>query len=187
MKKILLSLFIALPLHAIAQDVATRGTTEDASVKEHAMAEPSLSIATFSYEKCWEAMPEVAKAKAELETLREQYVAEMKRSEADFNDKYEDFLEQQAKLAASIRNKRQAELQKIMEENLAFKAKSQETLANTEAAKYAPIKEKLQQAIEKIAKDGNYNMVMNRDNGTIPYIDNVKIVDITDAIISKLK
>lgn len=178
---------MALPLHAIAQDIAPVVTTEASSVKEHTKAEPSLSIAVFSYEKCWEAMPEVAKVKTELATLREQYVAEMKRAEADFNDKYEDFLEQQSKLAASIRNKRQAELQKIMEENLAFKAKSQETLATTEATKFAPIKAKLQQAIEKIAKDGNYNMVLNQDNNAVPYIDNVKIVDITNAIIAKLK
>lgn len=188
MKKIILSLFMALPLYAVAQESTSADNTAEAStVAQQTVAEPSLSVAVFSYEKCWNAMFDVAKVKAEIEALREQYVTEMKRAEADFNDKYEDFLEQQSRLAASIRNKRQAELQRLLEENLAFKAKSQETLANTEAAKLEPLKDKLQQTIEKIAKEGNYNMVINRDNYTVPYIDNVRIVDITPAIIEKLK
>jgi len=187
MKKIFLSIFMALPLCASAQEAIPVPTTENATVVQQTKAEPSLSIAVFSFDKCWQSMPEVTKVKAEMEVLREQYVAEMKRAETDFNEKYEDFLEQQSKLASSIRNKRQAELQKIMEENLSFKAKSQETLANTEAAKLAPLKDKLQQTIEKVAKEGGYNMVVNRDNYTVPYIDNVRIVDITNTIIAKLK
>ena len=178
---------MALPLCVYAQEVATVSSAADTLANMQTKAEPCLSIAVFSQEQCWAAMPEVAAVKADLATLREQYVAELKRAEADFNDKYEDFLEEQAKLANSIRTKRQAELQKIMEENLAFKAKSQETLANTEATKLQPLKDKLHQAIEKVAKDGGYNMVINSDNYTVPYIDNVKVTDITAAIITALK
>lgn len=187
MKKLILSLLMVLPLCAIAQGNGSALVVENVAHEQQTKAEPSLSIAVFSYQECWDAMHEVAKVKTEIAALRDQYTMELKRAEADFNAKYEDFLEQQAKLASSIRNKRQAELQKIMEENLAFKAKSQETLASTEAAKLAPVKEKFQQVIEKVAKDGKYNMVMNRDNGAIPFIDNVRIVDVTDAIIARLK
>lgn len=187
MKKLILSILLSLPLFAMAQETVTASATETEAATQQTTAEKPLSIAVFSYEKCWESMFEVTKAKNEISALREQYMAELKRAEADFNEKYEDFLEQQAKLAPSIRNKRQAELQKIMEENLAFKAKSQETLASTEAAKLAPAKEKLQKTIETVAKSGNYNMVMNSDNNAIPFIDNVRIVDITSVIISKLK
>ncbi len=178
---------LSLPLFAMAQETTPASTSEVGASSQQTTAEKSLSIAVFSYEKCWDSMFEVTKVKNEINALRDQYVAELKRAEADFNEKYEDFLEQQAKLAPSIRNKRQAELQKIMEENLAFKAKSQETLASTEAAKLAPAKEKLQKAIETVAKSGNYNMVMNSDNNAIPFIDNVRIVDITSTIISKMK
>lgn len=187
MKKLILSILLSLPLFAMAQETVTASATEVGASSQQTTAEEPLSIAVFSYEKCWESMFDVTKVKNEISALREQYMAELKRAEADFNEKYEDFLEQQAKLAPSIRNKRQAELQKIMEENLAFKAKSQETLASTEAAKLAPAKEKLQKTIEAVAKSGNYNMVMNNDNNAIPFIDNVRIVDITSVIISKLK
>ncbi len=178
---------LSLPLFVMAQETVPASATEAGGSSQQTTADKPLSIAVFSYEKCWESMFEVTKVKNEINALREQYMAELKRAEADFNEKYEDFLEQQAKLAPSIRNKRQAELQKIMEENLAFKAKSQETLASTEAAKLAPAKEKLQKTIEAVAKSGNYNMVMNNDNNAIPFIDNVRIVDITSTIISKLK
>lgn len=186
MKGIILSIFLTLPLFAMAQEATTANSTEIEPEVQQTMAEPSLSIAVFSYEKCWNSMPEVAKANIEINTLREQFKAEMKRIEDDFNDKYEDFLEQQARLAASIRNKRQAELQRLIEENLAFKAESQDTLAAMEAEKYEPIRAKLQQTIEKIAIEGKHNMVLNSDNNTIPYIDNVRIIDITDKIIADI-
>lgn len=187
MKNLILSVFLTLPLCVMAQGVSPVLSTEAGPAVQHTTAEPSISIAVFSYERCWESMFEVTKVKTEIENLRNQYAAELKRAETDFNAKYEDFLEQQSKLASSIRNKRQAELQKIVEENLAFKAKAQETLASTEAAKLAPVKEKLQKTIETVAKEGKYNMVLNCDNNSIPYVDNVKIVDITSTIISKLK
>ncbi len=186
MKNLILSIIMVLPLSAYAQESIPVTTERDSAIQQ-AKAEPSISIAVFSFEKCWQSMPGVAKINEEMKVLHSQYAAEMKRAETDFNEKYEDFLEQQSKLAPSIRNKRQAELQRILEENLSFKAKAQETLANTEAAKFAPLKEKVQQAIEKVAKEGGYNMVLNSDNNSIPFIDNVRIVDITNAIIAKLK
>ena len=182
MKRIIISILMALPLCAAAQNPII----ENQDSVLHTQSAPCLNIAVFSYEQCYNAMPEVAKVKEDIDALREQYVAELKRAEEDFNNKYEDFLEQQGKLANSIRNKRQAELQKIMEENLAFKAKAQETLANTEAESLAPIKAILQSAIEKVAQNGGYNMVINRDNNTVPYIDGVKVTDITEQIITAL-
>lgn len=188
MKKTLLSILLALPLCAMAQtETPTAEAAESSEAVQQTKAEPAISIGVFSYEECWNAMADVQKAKQEIATLREQYIAELKRAEADFNAKYEDFLDQQSKLATSIRQKRQAELQKIMEENLAFKAQSQQNLAATEEAKYAPLKEKLQQTIVHVAKTKGYNMVFNRDNNTVPYIDGVMVTDFTESVIFYLK
>ena len=187
MRKAILSILLALPLFAMAQEEAPVQTAESNADEQQTAAEPPLSIGVFSYEKCWNAMTDVQKVKQETTQLRNQYAAELKRAEADFNAKYEDFLDQQAKLAPAIRDKRQAELQKIMEENLAFKAKAQETLAQTEAEKYAPLKEKLQQTIDHVAKTRGYNMVFNRDNNNVPYIDGVKVTDFTDSVVFYLK
>ena len=44
----------------------------------------------------------------------------------------------------------------------------------------------MQSAIEKVAQNGGYNMVINRDNNTVPYIDGVKVTDITEQIITAL-
>ena len=146
-----------------------------------------LSIAVYSYEKCFNAIPELEDVKANVQLLHDQYVAELKRAEDDFNAKYEDFLTQQDKLAPSIRNKRQAELQTLMEKNMEFKKQSQKTLADTEAATLKPLKEKLLSVVRTIAKNSGYNMVLNSDNGNVPYIDNVKVTDITEAVIFNLK
>ena len=178
---------MALPLCAMAQEETPAQAVAESTAAVQTEAEPALSIGVFSYDQCWNSMTDVQKAKQEIADLREQYTAELKRAEADFNAKYEDFLDQQAKLAPSIRKKRQAELQKIMEDNLAFKAKAQQTLAETEEARYAPLREKLQQTIAHVAKTRGYNMVFNRDNNNVPYIDGVKVTDFSESVMFYLK
>ena len=60
-----------------------------------------------------------------IDQLRNQYTAEAKRSEEDFNTKYEAFLDEQAGLASNIRKKRQAEIMDLMEKNIAFKKEAE--------------------------------------------------------------
>ena len=63
-------------------------------------------------------MPDYAVARHNIKSLKENYDAEMKRVEDEFNTKYEFFLQDQRSLAPSILQKRQAELQELMEKNL---------------------------------------------------------------------
>ena len=180
MNKLIIALLALAPLCAAAQATADTVLTV---LPDTALAQPRITIAVYSYDKCWAALPEVAQVKAEIEALKAQYVEELKRAEADFNSKYEDFLEQQAKLAPSIRNKRQAERQKILEENLAFKARSQETLANTEKVRMKPLQDKLKETVAKVAKEYNYTIVINTDGNNCPFFDPALIIDITDTVI----
>ena len=70
-------------------------------------------------------VPEYAVAQKNIADLRAKYDAETKRSEDEFNKKYEEFLDGQRDFAPSILQKRQAELQDMMERNVAFKKESQ--------------------------------------------------------------
>jgi len=150
MKKILITLFlIFLPLIAGAQ----------------------VKFGFFSHNEALKSMPEYAIAQRNLENLEAQYAAEMKRAEDEFNKKYEEFLEGQSKYAKAIRQKRQAELQDLMEKNLAFK---QEAMRLLEAAKKdaeTPLKEKLKATLQRIGAERGYAFILNTDSNTCPYID----------------
>lgn len=181
MQKLITLLIALLPICVSAQTVDSQQSAINA---DSTIVQQQLNIAVYSYDKCLAAMEEVLQLKAEIEQLRSQYAEELRRTEADFNAKYEAFLSQQAKLAPSIRDKRQAELQKIVEENLAFKAKSQETLANTEKVRMQPIREKLHQIIANVAKEYNFAIVINTDGDNCPFFDPAIVIDITDTIIA---
>lgn len=115
MRHYILTLLLLLgSLTVSAQEAATTAAPPQAAV---------LSFGYFSYKAVMEQMPEYATAQRTLSTLRAKYDAEMKRVEDEFNMKYEQFLEGQHDFAPSILQKRQAELQDLMQKNQAFKSR----------------------------------------------------------------
>ena len=133
------------------------------------------------------AMPEYAMAQRSLTALRQKYDREMKRSEDDFNIKYESFLEQQRDLVPSILHKRQAELQDMMEKNIAFKAEARRLLAQAEADAMAPLREQINELLQQVAKDMQLAFVLNTGSDACPYVNPAMSVDITDTLIDLLK
>ena len=133
------------------------------------------------------AMPEYAMAQRSLTALRQKYDREMKRSEDDFNIKYESFLDQQRDLVPSLLHKRQAELQDMMEKNIAFKAEARRLLAQAEADAMAPLHEQINELLQQVAKDMQLAFVLNTGSDACPYVNPAMSVDITDTLIDLLK
>ena len=155
MKKLLFSfLMLAIPLMASAQ----------------------IRMGYFSYNAILTTMTDYELAKRSVDDLRLKYDAEMKRSEKEFNDKYEEFLEVQRDLVPSILRKRQAELQEMMEKNTAFKNDA-----------LAPVKRKLNEAVARVGRERGYILVLNTDNDACPYIDPELGEDATEAIKEAIK
>ena len=58
--------------------------------------ENTLRFGYLSYEQALQSIPDYALVQQQMATLREQYQAETKRVEEEFNRKYEEFLDGQA-------------------------------------------------------------------------------------------
>ena len=110
-------------------------------------------------------------AQRNIDDLRTKYVNEMKRVEQEFNQKYEMFLDGQRDFAPSIRHKRQAELQELMEKNMAFKEEAKRVLTEAEGNIYKPLREKLTAALQRVAKEKGLAFILNTDNDAVPFID----------------
>lgn len=159
-----------------------------------AMAQDSLSIrkntarfAYFSLSKTLEAMPEYAAAQTSLTELKAKYDAEMKRAEDEFNTKYEFFLDGQKDFAPSIRAKRQAELQELIEKNVAFRNEAIRLLEKARQEAIQPLRERILQAAKAIGTKRGYDFIANTDGDTMPFIDPTKGEDINAAISATLK
>ena len=111
----------------------------------------------------------------------------MKRSEKEFNEKYEEFLEVQRDLVPSILRKRQGELQEMMEKNIAFKNDALQLLKQAETDAYAPVKKKLNEAVANVARERGYAFVINTDNDACPYVNPEMGEDATEAVKAAIK
>lgn len=171
MKKLIFSfVFMLLPLLAAAQQSV-----------------PVFKFAYFSYDKVLRSMSDYAAATRMLNDLKTKYDAETKRSIEDFNNRYEDFLDVQRKLEPSIFRKRQAELEELMDRNIAFRKESERLLKKAEEDFYAPVRKKLDNTVRQMGKESGYAFILNVDNNGLPYANTAMGEDITEALISALK
>ena len=162
MKKILFSVFLVL------LSLSTSAQT--------------LRFAYFRYTEVLQSMPEYTAALQETDELRAEYDAEIKRSEDDFNAKYEDFLDKQHSMTPAILRKRQAELQDLMEKNIAFKEEAKRLLQQAEQKAYAPARQRLEKVVREHGEEGGYAFVLNADNNALPYVDSTQGTDLTDIL-----
>ncbi len=136
----------------------------------------------LSYDSVMIAMPEYAEFKTNMAQLREQYEAEQKRVENDFNMKYEEFLDGQANFPQTILQKRQSELQEMLDKNIAFKKQSQKMLNDAEASMLDAIKTTINMAVNTVAQERGYAFVLNTDKEAVPFINPAMGEDITEAV-----
>lgn len=145
-----------------------------------------MRIGFFSYDAVLKATPEYVSAKASIENLKKQYDSEIQFAEKDFNEKYENFIENLSGMASAIREKRQSELQSILERNIAFKKESERLLAKAEEEALTPLRNKLDNAIKALGSE-NYVVILNTDNNAVPYINPMIGEDVTEILIDKIR
>ena len=146
-----------------------------------------LHFGYFSYQEVFKSMAGYSIAMKHIDDLKKQYDAEMKRVEEEFNKKYEEFLDGQKDFAPSIREKRQAELQEMMEKNIAFKQEARRLIRQAEEEAMAPLKERLSSALNALGKEKGYAFIINTDNNTLPFVNDLMGEDISVPLKERLK
>lgn len=144
-------------------------------------------IGYFSYKAILEDMPDYVTAMLGVETLRKQYDEELKAASDEFNEKYELFLDQQNMLDEPIKQKRQADLQSLLDRNTQFRNESMRLLKQAEQDALAPVKQKLNKAIQSVGYSGAFLLIVNTDSEACPYIDSNSAEDVTAKIKSYIR
>ena len=116
-----------------------------------------------------------------------QYQSESKRVEDEFNRKYEEFLEGQREFPKTILQKRQSELQELMDKNIAFKQQGLAELARAEQEAMAPLRIKLIEALGKIGRERGYAFIVDTDQKAMPFINPAMGEDINQTVQDALK
>jgi outer membrane protein len=122
-----------------------------------------------------------------MQALQEQYAAEQKRVEDEFNKKYEEFLDGQRDFPQTILQKRQMELQELMEKNIAFKKESQRLLAEAREKAMQPLKTRLADALARVGSSRGLAFIINTDQNALPWMNITMGEDVTEAVLEALK
>jgi outer membrane protein len=141
----------------------------------------------LSYEAALKAMPDYALVQQKMDQMRQQFQAETLRVEDEFNLKYEEFLDGQRDFPKTILQKRQTELQELMERNIRFKEESKKELEQTEKLLLAPLKIRLIELLGTIARERGYAFIVDTDQKALPYINPSMGEDITQIVQDALK
>jgi outer membrane protein len=150
------------------------------------MMAQQAKIGYFSYDAVLKSCADYQSAMSNIDALRKQYDNELVAAQKEFTEKYELFLDQQAELVPAIREKRQADLQAMMERNEKFSSEAQRLINQAEKDILAPIKAKILSAIDAVGSNGHYLMIVNIDSEACPYIDASLSEDVTESIKNKL-
>lgn len=147
----------------------------------------TMKFGFLSYEAALQSMPDYTLVQNNLADLKAQYQTEAKRVEDEFNRKYEEFLEGQREFPKTILQKRQSELQELMDKNIAFKQQGLAELARAEQEAMAPLRIKLIEALGKIGRERGYAFIVDTDQKALPFINPAMGEDINQTVQDALK
>ncbi len=148
-------------------------------------AQSNTSIVKFGYlsiDSVMQGMPEYAQMQYDMKQLAGHYEAEQKRVEDDFNKKYEDFLDGQSSYPKTILQKRQNELQEMLDKNIAFKKESQILLNNARTTMTEKIQSIIASVLKTIGQERGYAFIINTDKESVPFINPALGEDITSDV-----
>ena len=179
----------ALALMVIFQAaVITAGAQTDSTIAANStvVTQTAARYGYLSYQEALESMPQYAMVQKQMEDLRSQYQAETLRVEEEFNRKYEEFLEGQREFPKTILQKRQTELQQLMEKNIEFKANSLKELDAAEKDAMAPLRLRLNDVLREIGINKGYAFIYDTDTKALPFLnpemgDNINLI-VKDAL-----
>ena len=159
-KKILVALAIALPSLAFGQKFAVVDT-----------------------DVIMQAMPETKDAEEKVQQASATYQAEFDKLSEEINKKYAEYQALPEDTPASIKERRQQEIQEIAEKAQRFQQQASQDLERQHMQLLQPIQEKLLNAIKSVGAEGSYTMVLP---SALPFYVGTDVTDITNAVKAKL-
>ena len=167
LKKIALVLMLALPMGVFAQN---------------------LKFGHINAQEIVSAMPEFAKAQSDIEALDKQLPSELQRTQEEFNKKYQEFQQAIAKdsLPANIAERRQKELQDMMQRQEQFQQEAQQQMQKAQADAMAPIYKKLDDAIKAVGAAEGVIYIFDLARTPVAYVNESQSINLTPKVKTQL-
>ncbi len=155
-----------------------------------AEAQVPLKIGFTNHEAIIAAMPAFQQAQQTLQRAAQQNEQGLRTMFEGYQQKLQQYQQQQAMLSAEGRAQSEAELIQLQQDIQEAEARSNEQLGQRQAELYQPIFEQVETAIGDVAREQGIDLVLRSRVGNaqpfILYVNEEKIVDITLDVARKL-
>lgn len=162
MKKLILMLLMFAPLATFAQKFG------------HVNSQEILS-----------SMPEIIKARGELEAAAKQYDNDLKAMQEELQRKAADYEKNASSMNETKKKETEDSLNEMYQKIQQTAQDNQQALGKLQQEKYGPIQQKLVDAIKTVGKAGGYVYIMDLSAG-IPYISDTLSKDVTSEVKAQL-
>ncbi|TAD97346.1 MAG: OmpH family outer membrane protein [Bacteroidetes bacterium] len=150
-------------------------------------AQTVLKIGYTNADAVLSALPEAKQIETDLKAYQSQISKELETKQATFKQKYEDYVKTAEGLAQVIRQEREKELQMLNQQIQEFERAAQSEMQKKNQTMLAPVYEKIQKAIDEVAKAENFTYVFSSDASGFPILLFASPeFDITNKVIVKL-
>lgn len=145
MKKLLFTLALMLPMMLSAQKIGHINTQE-----------------------LFAAMPEVAKVRAQMDTIQSQYESTLLSMQEEFQRKYQDYQQNAATMPDAVKGIREQELQEMQQRIQTFLQSAEQDIQKKQQELLAPVHEKMTKAIQTVGAKQGFTYVF--DSAAMVYI-----------------
>ncbi|MDR3268922.1 MAG: OmpH family outer membrane protein [Tannerella sp.] len=164
MKKLIALLFVLIPFGIGAQEI---------------------KIAIVNQAEIFNVMPDVSTVENQLAALHEQYQKELKIMNDEYTKKFSDYMAQQDSLTENIKLRRQQDIEDLRTRIENYMTSAQQDMEKKQMELYAPIQEKIQNAIKAVGEEKGYTYIINPHPQMILYVGN-SAIDATPFVKTKL-
>lgn len=132
------------------------------------------------------AMPDYTKAQNDLKALSDQLGKELQRTQEEFNKKYQEFMQTKDSLPANIAERRQKELEDMMQRQQQFQEKAQQDMEKAQNDLMAPIYKKLDDAIKSVGASEGVVYIFDLARTPIPYVNESQSTNLNAKVKAQL-
>ena len=148
-------------------------------------------LARINVQEVVMAMPEFEQAQKNLDTFGKDLQEQMEQIQVEFNNLYVDYEKNRSTYNDAVRQLKERELQELQQRFSDFQQLAQQDIQKKEADLMAPIYDKADAAVKKVAAAGGYAAVFNTagdvaSSAGLAYFDPAQIKDITADVKKEL-
>ena len=131
-------------------------------------------------------MPEFKKAQTDLQTLEKKYSDDLKRTQTEFNRKYQEFQQQVDSLPQNIAERRQKELYEMQQKQEEFQQEAYQAMQKAQTDMLAPVYKKLDDAIKAVGAAEGVVYIFDLARTAIPYVSDTQSINLTPKVKTRL-